>query len=982
MTQLAPYVINRQWNNSGRVLAAGRIYTYRTKTTTPLETYQDLEGNILNTNPIVLDDGGKSYIRLKDNTLYRFVITDSAGALIDTIDDIGGGGTGASYGSLAVVVNYDALRNLSEDYDVIIVLGRDAAADGGQGIFLKTEDPIADDDGISLVRQTTTRYLRELDGYIDPQWFGVQYNVEEDQSDDFTNVLAAATSYSLPILIAGNIYFGVNVTIPSGVRIRLSGSIYGPATPPTITFADGSILESCSTDSFLIPVHLGVGVVDIFRSSWLGGDVPTVFSRIADLSEYSYTVLLDEQYVPSTSITIPDHIAIDFAPGAMISIASGGVNIDIPNMIYNGYAQVIEYTSPLNLGAIVFGGGAFRPEWAGALGDGSHDDSLALSVAYSIGNVELRDKSLYRQDAECVIGDVTIRGSIVSPYTDMQPLPGISFGSHGWPKAYYSADTTFSAALPCSGLDGAQVTSITYGAVAGYSAAGHFISTNPGGVYRLEPIYSGTSYSAIPLTNSPSHIRQLITSQKADTTWSLYAMESTSVDDIWGAIYEVGAGSSTMVYSGTDTIYSMARDITNNVYIGTNNGIKKVYLESFSATQVTTSDASFYHLGIINNDVYTIYKESSQFKVGKFNSSTSAVDYICNIESTPTSMVGYGGALYVVQSEGNLLKVDVSTSAVSTVSTGELNTYWYNINEANYVLYGMPASIYLTNAFDIITAPHINGAKLTLDGVSIYGGGNYSKRAIVDVPDIVISKTWSSDVYATASDLKGFTSYIDTRFTLLGSGIPTFDAVKVDTKIHYQDNSTFKHMFMEDIHADSADITKVLAVDEDGLVYGTDAIKAKTVTTLYAEKMHIRFHHYQPEEYGDIICAIYRYIYSGSNIPTSGDLVSEVNATDGGLCIYNINENDPPFITFETDNSTFTNYIGVSAAPSNSDEITIAYTPYSAGSVTQPKAYIYGTVSQYNPEQYPLVYLDNLSPYYHTRYVSHGVRLGTKWSWG
>ena len=97
-TSLAP-VITQLLDNLGDVLNGGTINTYAAGTTTPLATYTDLAGAVPNANPIVLDAYGRATIRLTDGVAYKFVIKDSDGNLIQTIDNVVAGisPTGDSY---------------------------------------------------------------------------------------------------------------------------------------------------------------------------------------------------------------------------------------------------------------------------------------------------------------------------------------------------------------------------------------------------------------------------------------------------------------------------------------------------------------------------------------------------------------------------------------------------------------------------------------------------------------------------------------------------------------------------------------------------------------------------------------------------------------------------------------------------------------------------------------------------------------------
>lgn len=57
-------------------LSGGKIYTYEAGTTTPLVTYQALNGTP-NTNPVILDSAGMAVIRQTDGVAYKWIVTDA-----------------------------------------------------------------------------------------------------------------------------------------------------------------------------------------------------------------------------------------------------------------------------------------------------------------------------------------------------------------------------------------------------------------------------------------------------------------------------------------------------------------------------------------------------------------------------------------------------------------------------------------------------------------------------------------------------------------------------------------------------------------------------------------------------------------------------------------------------------------------------------------------------------------------------------------
>jgi hypothetical protein len=78
------------FDNNGIPLAGGYIYTYQAGSTTPLATYTDVNGNITNSNPIVLSPSGRLpyELWLSIGFSYKFVIKTVDDVLIQTLDNL------------------------------------------------------------------------------------------------------------------------------------------------------------------------------------------------------------------------------------------------------------------------------------------------------------------------------------------------------------------------------------------------------------------------------------------------------------------------------------------------------------------------------------------------------------------------------------------------------------------------------------------------------------------------------------------------------------------------------------------------------------------------------------------------------------------------------------------------------------------------------------------------------------------------------
>ncbi len=76
---------------NGVPLSGGFVWTYAAGTTTPLPSYTDYTGSVMNSNPVVLDSAGRAAIFL-GNTSYKFVVQNSASVqqwMVDGVASVG-----------------------------------------------------------------------------------------------------------------------------------------------------------------------------------------------------------------------------------------------------------------------------------------------------------------------------------------------------------------------------------------------------------------------------------------------------------------------------------------------------------------------------------------------------------------------------------------------------------------------------------------------------------------------------------------------------------------------------------------------------------------------------------------------------------------------------------------------------------------------------------------------------------------------------
>lgn len=80
------------FDTNGIPLAGGQVFTYQAGSSSPLTTYTTVNGNIANSNPIILGSDGKlpQELWLQYGYSYKFVVEDVNNVLINTYDNIAG----------------------------------------------------------------------------------------------------------------------------------------------------------------------------------------------------------------------------------------------------------------------------------------------------------------------------------------------------------------------------------------------------------------------------------------------------------------------------------------------------------------------------------------------------------------------------------------------------------------------------------------------------------------------------------------------------------------------------------------------------------------------------------------------------------------------------------------------------------------------------------------------------------------------------
>lgn len=86
-----PAYCQQFFDENGKPLAAGKLYTYIAGSSTPVLTYKEIIGDSpanQNTNPIILDSAGYAKLVLEDNKAYKLVLKDKNDAIKGIWDNV------------------------------------------------------------------------------------------------------------------------------------------------------------------------------------------------------------------------------------------------------------------------------------------------------------------------------------------------------------------------------------------------------------------------------------------------------------------------------------------------------------------------------------------------------------------------------------------------------------------------------------------------------------------------------------------------------------------------------------------------------------------------------------------------------------------------------------------------------------------------------------------------------------------------------
>jgi hypothetical protein len=400
---LMPDYIYQQFSAAGTPLSGGTVYFYQSETFTPKTVYADAAGTTPLGTSVTLSAAGTAVIFL-DTGAYRIWIKDSMGSPVAPwVDGIVGGaatgatGTNATFGLYKVYNDVRALTGTPPDF--VYVTGGTTEGDGGAGWFqLQPGSVLTEDGGILLTAASgSIVYRRVFDAVIDPQWYGVVYALNADQTYALNLALGASAAQNFPVLVTRSVYITSNISVPTGAMLEttLDGFFTAPGAV-TMTFADGARFDGQGvTFGTNVQPLFGVGCCEAIRLSWMGGSVgDTRWVKFAASATAEYIAMADVSTSISSDPAVPANFALDFTEGAKITITAL-TNLTIGNLVYQGLGQIFQYNAIEYIGTISLPNTVSLLEWFGGISGGTPDNTIAFKAAAVSGSISLLPGRVY-----------------------------------------------------------------------------------------------------------------------------------------------------------------------------------------------------------------------------------------------------------------------------------------------------------------------------------------------------------------------------------------------------------------------------------------------------------------------------------------------------------------------------------------------------------------------------------------------------------
>ncbi|MGB1290519.1 MAG: hypothetical protein ACPG5Z_00205 [Pseudoalteromonas sp.] len=167
MAIIAQQIKKQYFDVNGDPLNGGKLYTYEAGTTTPTDTYTDEGGLTANANPIILDSRGEVSSMFLVPGSYKWVLTDSADAVIWTQDNVTVRDLGSELDDLSASLT-DLDDTVTETIQPNRLVSGEKSANSSQARFL---EPVGSTNQVTVLATAT-----DLVYFIE----GVSYTLSAD----------------------------------------------------------------------------------------------------------------------------------------------------------------------------------------------------------------------------------------------------------------------------------------------------------------------------------------------------------------------------------------------------------------------------------------------------------------------------------------------------------------------------------------------------------------------------------------------------------------------------------------------------------------------------------------------------------------------------------------------------------------------------------------------------------------------------------
>lgn len=317
---LAPYPVQKFFDNNGVPLSGGLLTTYAAGTNTKIATYVDSTGGTPNTNPITLNFRGECSLWLLPNVGYKFALTDSAGNTIPgwPVDNIVNAALISLYGGVdtgvanAYILNFASPVPPNTNGQVIFWLPANSNTgpstinvNGGgvQSIVNPNGTPlganqILANQFVSIISINGVWQLYGGSGVgVNVGTFGAEFPIPSAATTD----LGSASGHNVQITGSTTISsFGTSAQVVAPIYVgRFSGSLT-LTNSASLILPGGNNITTSNGDAFFAE-YLGSGVWKVLVYQYAAATSATSAVKASDTARQSTTILTTD---PDLSITL------------------------------------------------------------------------------------------------------------------------------------------------------------------------------------------------------------------------------------------------------------------------------------------------------------------------------------------------------------------------------------------------------------------------------------------------------------------------------------------------------------------------------------------------------------------------------------------------------------------------------------------------------------------------------------------------------